>query len=160
MRKNLTVDLGLRWELRLSPTTPSNNIVVPNQPLVAGGTPNNSVQWVPGKLFKNQMGNFGPSIGFAWDPFKTGKTSIRANYRIAYDRINTFVIASTILPNLPGSAIAVINQSFGQGGGRLANLPALVPPPLTSSLSTPAPFGNGSNNLIDPNPKTPTTHQR
>ena len=69
---------------------------------------------------------------------RTGKTSIRANYRIAYDRINTFVIASTILPNLPGHAYAAINTAFGQTGGRLTNLPALNPPTATpSSLTRP-----------------------
>ena len=56
--------------------------------MVAGGSPSNNVTWVQGSLFKNQLGNLGPSFGFAWDPFGTGKTSVRANYRIAYDRIN------------------------------------------------------------------------
>jgi hypothetical protein len=160
IRKNLTLDLGLRWELRLSPSTPSNNIVVPNQALVAGAAPSNSVQWVPGDLFKNQFGNLGPSVGFAWDPFETGKTSVRANYRIAYDRINTFVIASTILNNMPGSAIAVVNQAYGQAGGRLANLPILAPPSVApSTLTTPAPYQAASNTVVDPNLKTPRTHQ-
>ena len=160
VRPNLTVDAGLRWEIRLSPHTPSNSIVVPNQPIVAGGTPSNTVQWVPGKLFKNQLGNFGPSLGFAWDPFRTGKTSIRGNYRIAYDRINMFVTASFILPSMPGAALQVINQSFGQGGGRLANLPALAPPNVSpSSLTQPAAFQAASNTVIDPNLKTPRTHQ-
>jgi hypothetical protein len=158
IRRNLTLDLGLRWEIRLSPTTPSNNIVVPSQPLVAGGTPSNSVQWVPGSLFKNQMGNLGPSVGLAWDPFGDGKTSVRANYRIAYDRINTFVIASTILPNMPGAAFAVVNQAYGQAGGRLANLPILAPP-TTAPATTPAPYSASSNTVIDPNLKTPRTHQ-
>src|SRR5262249_60004939 len=108
--------------------------------------------------FKNQFGNFGPSIGFAWDPFSTGKTSIRGNYRIAYDRINTFVIASQILPNLPGSAIAVINQSFGQGGGRLANLPALTPPAYSASFTQQAPFQPAPNTPIDPTLHPPPTH--
>jgi hypothetical protein len=158
--RNLTLDLGLRWEVRLSPTTPSNNIVVPNQALVAGGTPSNSVQWVPGNLFKNQLGNLGPSVGFAWDPFGTGKTSVRANYRIAYDRINTFVIASTILNNMPGAAIAVVNQAYGQAGGRLSGLPILAPPTVApSTLTTPAAYTASTNTVVDPNLKTPRTHQ-
>src|SRR5260370_26510213 len=55
--------------------------------------------------------------------------------------------------------MAVINQSCGRGGAGLANLPALLPPPVTSSLTQPAPFGNGTNTVIDPNLKTPTTHE-
>jgi hypothetical protein len=160
VKPNLTVDIGLRYEIRLSPNTPTNNILVPNQPMVAGGTPSTTVKWVPGPLFKNQLGNFGPSLGFAWDPFKTGKTSIRGNYRIAYDRINTFVIASTILVNEPGAAYAAINTDFGQNGGRLANLPALNPPTAApSTLTQPAAFSSASNTVVDPNLKTPTTHQ-
>ena len=158
-RRNLTIDIGLRWELRLSPTTPGNNITVPSQPIVAGAPASNTIKWAPGDLFKNQFGNLGPSIGFAWDPFGTDKTSVRGNYRIAYDRINTFVIASTILPNLPGGAAAVINTDFGQNGGRLANLPALVPPSNPSTLTQPAAFSSASNTVIDPNLKTPETHE-
>ncbi len=160
VRPNLTIDYGLRWEIRLSPTSPTNEIRVPNQTIVAGSTPSNTIQWVSGSLFKNQLGNFGPSLGFAWDPFREGKTSIRGNYRIAYDRINTFVIASTILPNLPGSAYAAINQEFGQSGGRLRSLPELKAPSVSpSSLTQPTAYAAASNTVIDPNLKTPTTHQ-
>jgi Carboxypeptidase regulatory-like domain/TonB-dependent Receptor Plug Domain len=160
-KPNLTVDIGLRYEIRLSPNSPENNLYVPSQPMVAGAAPSNSISWVKGDLFKNQLGNLGPSIGFAWDPFKTGKTSIRANYRIAYDRINTFVIASTILPNLPGAAYAAINTDFGQNGGRLSNLPTLTAPSSSPSTlrTSVAPFSSGSNTVIDPNLKTPRTHE-
>jgi hypothetical protein len=67
------------------------------------------------------------------------------------------VIASTILPNLPGAAYAAINTSFGQGGGRLANLPALTVP--TTINTKPDAFSSATNTVIDPNYKTPTTHQ-
>src|SRR6185369_11720767 len=36
LRPNLTLDIGLRYEVRLSPTTPQDNISVPNQVMVAG----------------------------------------------------------------------------------------------------------------------------
>ncbi|MCU1330303.1 MAG: hypothetical protein JWN34_5673, partial [Bryobacterales bacterium] len=160
VRPNLTIDIGLRWEGRLAPSTPANNILVPNQAVVAGAAPSSTLQWVKGDLFKNQLNNFGPSLGFAWDPSSNGKTSIRGNYRIAYDRINTFVIASTILPSLPGAAFAAVNTDFGQGGGRLRNKPELTAPTAKpSSLTQPAAFGSASNTVIDPNLKTPTTHQ-
>ena len=162
VRPNLTVDLGLRYEIRLSPNTPEQQ-----HPRAQPGRwspaplPATPCTWVPGKLFKNQLGNFGPSLGFAWDPFRTGKTSIRGNYRIAYDRINNFVVASTILPNLPGAAFAAINTDFGQGGGRLANLPALQSAhrasPARCSSRRPSP--PASNTVVDPNLKTPRTHQ-
>jgi len=111
-------------------------------------------------MFKNQLTNFGPSAGFAWDPFGDGKTSIRANYRMAFDRISTFLLASQIFPNLPGRAIAVNNTDYGQSGGRLRNLPALAPPNVKpSSLTQPAAFSTSAQSVIDPNMKTPTTHQ-
>jgi hypothetical protein len=65
IRKNLTLDYGLRWEIRLSPSTPNGNISGPSQAIVAGAPASNTISWGQGRLFKNQMGNFGPSIGFA-----------------------------------------------------------------------------------------------
>ncbi|MEZ5354012.1 MAG: carboxypeptidase regulatory-like domain-containing protein [Bryobacteraceae bacterium] len=35
-------------------------------------------------LWNNDWNNFGPVVSFAWDPFKDGRTSIRAGFRMSY----------------------------------------------------------------------------
>jgi hypothetical protein len=84
---------------------------------------------------------FGPPVAIGLWLLLTGGANVRSMR--ADGRINTFVLASQILPNLPGNALAVINQSFGQGGGRLANLPArprLSRRPRSSTLTITSSF--------------------
>lgn len=160
IRKNLTIDLGLRWEAKLAASNPDNRIRRPNQPLVLGGAPTQTANWVQGAMYDNDLNNWGPSIGFAWDPFGNGKTSIRANYRIAYDRIPTFLFASTIFPNMPGETFGVTDQAYGQAGGRLAGLQPITPPSIApSALAQPAAFSNNSQTVVDPNFRSATTNQ-
>lgn len=163
VRQNLTIDLGLRWEVKQSPRSVNDSVILrPDQGVFVGAQPGTNLKWVEDKLFDDDNNNFGPSIGVAWDPFGTGKTSIRANYRIAYDRMNTFVVSSTIFQSEPGLTLGVVNTAFGQGGGRLSDgLPTLAPPAgLTpTQLRQPAAFSSGSIHVIDPNWIAPRTQQ-
>ena len=161
VKSNLTIDAGLRWEIRMAPNNPHNQLLQPDHAMIYGSSPSDTINWTPGNLYKNQWKNFGPSIGFAWDPFKDQKTSIRANYRLAYDRINTFVISSYIIQNLPGQTYSYENTTFGEGGGRLQDgLPPLAPPAgiTPASLRTPPPFSTNWTTVMDPNMTTPRTH--
>ena len=82
----------------------------------------------PGGAVKDDWNNFAPSIGVAWDPGNDGKSVIRGNYRMAYDRINTFVLSSNIFQSIPGITTSVVDTAFGQAGGRIAQgLPSLQP---------------------------------
>lgn len=167
MRRNLTVDLGLRWELRPSArVTDSSRMLRPDPPL-GWGNQSDTLKWVPGNLYRDYYKNLGPSIGFAWDPKGDGKMSIRSNYRLAYDRINTFSLSSAVFQGFPGLTQQVFDDSFGEGGGRLQQLtPAvfnsLISAGLTSTptqLRQPDPYGRFSSiTVVDPNWRPPQTH--
>ncbi len=159
VRKNLTVDLGLRWEMKLSPRTPDGSLKHPDRLMTAGAPPSTAVKWMTGPLYKNTLRNLGPSIGMAWDPTGSGKTSLRINYRAAHDRMSTFGLSSAIFQSLPGTTLAVNNTDYGQGGGRLAGLPRIGPPAVKpGQLAQPAPFSNSAITVMDPDAGTPITH--
>ncbi len=159
-RPNLTFDLGLRWEFKLAPTSDGRPILAPDQPFTLGAPPTNSLRFVEKKLFNNDLNNLSPSIGFAWDPFKSGKTSIRANYRLAYDRFPSFLFSSSIFQSTPGNTFLGNNTTFNSGGNLIRNgLPNLVPTRTPESLRQPDALGTGGITLIDPNLKFPEIHQ-
>lgn len=165
VRSNLTVDYGLRWEVRLSPRAPNNIILRPEQPVRFGEPPTNQIRFVEGKLYNDQYKQFAPSVGFAWDPFNTGKTSVRANYRLAYDRTNTFVFSSFIFQSAPGLTRAVTVRAtdplLASTGALLRNgLPVLNSNDVTpQQFRQPAPFGVNTLTVVDPSLSYPRTHQ-
>jgi hypothetical protein len=159
--RNLTLDLGLRWEMRLSPRAPDNIILRPEQRLGLGEPPTNAFRFGEGKLYDDSWFQLAPSVGVAWDPTGSGKTSIRANYRLAYDRTNTFVFSSFIFQSAPGLTRAVTNNSFGQNGGLLRQgVPVLNSNDVTPlQFRQPGAFSTNSLNVVDPDLKYPRTHQ-
>jgi hypothetical protein len=161
-RSNLVFDLGLRWEIKQHPSVAGRPILVPNQPVKFGAPPSNTLKWVEGDIFKT-ANVWLPSVGFAWDPFKSGKTSVRANYRIASDRIATFLFGSSIFQSTPGNNIAATNSSFGAGGGLFRNLgpviAALAPTATPSALRQPAAFSTASTSVVDPDLQFPQVHE-
>ena len=145
VRSNFVLDLGLRWEPKLTPSIANGRpILVPNQPVKLGAAPSNTLKWVEGELFGSDLSKILPSVGFAWDPFDSGKTSIRGNYRIASDRIATFLFGSSIYQSTPGNAVGPANSTFGNAGGLYRNvgpvIANLVPSQTPDALRQPAPF--------------------
>jgi Carboxypeptidase regulatory-like domain len=159
--RNLTLDLGLRWEMRLSPRAPNDVVLRPEQRLALGEPPTNTFKFGEGKLYDDSLFQLAPSVGLAWDPTGSGKTSIRANYRLAYDRTNTFVFSSFIFQSAPGLTRAVTNNTFGQNGGLLRQgVPVLNSNDVTPlQFRQPAAFSTNTLNVVDPDLKYPRTHQ-
>lgn len=162
-RPNLVVDIGIRWEIKATPAIDGRPILVPDQPMKLGAPNSNTIKFVEGKLFDTDFTNFMPSIGFAWDPFGSGKTSIRANYRLASDRIATFLFGSSIFQSALGNTLGATNTAYGQGGGLFRNvapiIAALVPTQTPAQARQPAAFGALSTSVIDPDLQFPQIHE-
>jgi hypothetical protein len=166
LRPNLTIDYGLRWEVRLSPRAPNDIILRSDRPVRVGEAATNQLNFVEGKLYDDQYRQFAPSVGIAYDPFGDGKTSIRANYRLAYDRTNTFVFSSFIFQSAPGLTrgitVRATDPIFGGANNALLRngLPVLNSNDVTpQQFRRPPAFSVNTLTVVDPDLSYPRTHQ-
>jgi len=86
---NLTLNLGLRWESDDVLGQASN--LHPCSSLTVADNTCNFVENVLGNHPGRDLKQFGPRVGFVWDPLKRGQTVIRGGYGIYYDRVVTEV---------------------------------------------------------------------
>ncbi len=128
----LTLTLGVRYEPFL-PWVEKNdriNTVVPGQQSTAVPDAPPGVLFpgdVPRGLAHNDMNNFAPRIGFAWDIFGDGKTAVRGAYGVFYESVNADSLAQEN-PPFAGFATAFsgrMEDPFGSVG--------LTPPPATTT---------------------------
>ena len=135
IRPRLTLNLGLRWDVQTAPTDPQNRVVnyVPGQKSVV--IPSAPV----GALFYGDPGverggiptsytHFSPRIGFAWDIFGDGKTSLRGAFGVFYGSIsgNEWNTMTNFQPFSTRLTFTNINQRTNAAGV-----------PLGASLSNP-----------------------
>lgn len=158
LNPRITINAGVRWEYFGTQHNKNANLdsnwYAPNvgfadsqlgQYIRTGGL--NPAPTSPlGKLWNANLGNFGPRLGFAWDVFGDGKTSVRGGYGIGYER-NFGNVTFNIIQNPPNYAVLqvpgpVSNDNFG---------------PLAGSSGTLGLPRVGAR-IVDPNIKTAYAH--
>lgn len=167
-----TANLGIRWDIDTPPVDGHDrtaSFVPGQQSTVTPSAPK-------GQLFPGDAGigrgiigtaftHFSPRVGFAFDPFGDGKTSLRAAAGVF------FGIPSGNEWNQPGNAAPFsIRNQFGPTpsltnvyGGPAYNFPSTAPGggifPYTFTPSAPRYYPNTSIEAIDPNVKYSSVYQ-
>jgi hypothetical protein len=147
-KPNLTINFGVRYSLFRQPTdhngqltnfdpsaydpskavqiNPTNGNIIPGT-----GDPLNGII-IGGKNspFGDKVGpesnkGFAPVFGFAWDPFKDGKTSVRGGYGISYDVTLVGVLEQNVFGNPPFvNNVTISNTTLDNPAGVLPNISA------------------------------------
>lgn len=165
LRPNFTLDYGIRYSLFFAPTygngrlstfdpqlynpaaapaIDSNGLLVPGTPtpitngMIIGGQNSPFGQAVQ----STNYGNVAPRLGFAWDPFGNGLTSIRGGYGIFFDSPAVNSVENFVPSNPPiVNSVTISNTNLSTPAAVAANVnlsPPTVGGPNPSSFKQPS----------------------
>ena len=111
VKPNLTVTYGLRWEYATSPAEEHNRI---SNLFAQDGSCNPftcAAPQVGAPWYHPPKDNFAPRVGFNWDPFKKGKTSVRGGAGIMFAEMEDDYWYPTLASQPPFTvAVSLPNQ--------------------------------------------------
>jgi hypothetical protein len=133
-RSNLTLNLGLRYEMSTVPYDKDGKIAnlrnLDDALPVCGKVPQGGGCSGTGDFFANPtLRNFEPRVGFAWDPFRNGKTAVRGGVGL-FD-VLPLVYQYILLTNQAAPFFTYISSNSVNNGDFFSNAPQNAQPRST-----------------------------
>lgn len=169
VRRTITINAGLRWEVNPAPSEAAGRVYVPNKAIDGS---EGLVTFVKADTWyqRNNIAAVGPRLAVSWSPRK--RTVIRAGYAMSFDPIASFQVTAAAgrVPGLtttcearvggavtPGCA-AVPDVRYSEGFPKELAVPSVRPaefltPPAVLQSNAPA------ATVFDQQLKMPTVHQ-
>ena len=105
-KPNVAIRAGLKWEY-YSPLRERDNLAL--LPIRGGRSvrdalldPNGRVGFANGGFYHSDFNNFGPVVGFSWDPSKSGRMAVRGGYSLTFVNEETISVADNVAFANPG----------------------------------------------------------
>jgi hypothetical protein len=157
IRRNVTLNLGLRWEFFGIPNEKNGiqaTVTDPGQ-VTPFNTATNLTVTQSNAWYKHDLNNFAPRVGFSWDLFGDGKTALRGNYGVFYDRAIGATVNS-VDGNSPGfSQQVVVNPNAAAGSDVRVNDGVPLPAqPAAPVLTLPVTGRSANLQIFNPNLRT------
>src|SRR5271166_5996073 len=157
IRSNFTLNVGLRYQYNSVPYETGGNLsnLLQDPGSFAAGQALTFSIVGPGsghQLYQSDYKDIEPRVGFSWDPWKDGKTAIRAGFGIFHDRTfgNEFGNVRADPPfqtTFSNFTFDTLNGLFGVNipGTSTPEFPGQIP---TQPVSASIPDGSGTPNIV------------